>query len=91
MVAAVIRHTSNLAKSYAVSLSVFVSQLLSLYYFTDNDHNNTLTLEWTLAAFVVVIASLLYIEPNHAPPVSEVRLEKAMSLSNNDLRNKAEV
>ena len=62
LVAAVIRYTSNLAKSYTVSLSIFATQLLSYCFIRTQD----LSLEWTLAACVVVLSTLLYIEPNNS-------------------------
>jgi UDP-sugar transporter A1/2/3 len=64
LVSVVIRYTSNMAKSYAVSFTIFITSLVSYVLMPDNSN---LSLQWLLAAVVVVIAVLLYIDPAAAP------------------------
>ena len=80
LVALVIRYTSNLAKSYAVSLSIFMTQIVS-YLFLGGNSATTFTLSWSLAASVVFISSLLYMEPSNSSPPSNNLPEKLDSTS----------
>lgn len=77
LVSVVIRYTSNMAKSYAVSFTIFITSLVSYVLMPDNSN---LSLQWLLAAVVVVIAVLLYIDPAAAPlPVASAATAAAVA------------
>jgi UDP-sugar transporter A1/2/3 len=65
LVSLVIRHTSNLAKTYAVSMAILVVSFVS--YLLD-PQTTQLSLAWCLAACVVIISVLLFTDPVAQPP-----------------------
>jgi UDP-sugar transporter A1/2/3 len=87
IVAIVIRYTSNLAKSYAVSFTIFITSLISYVYLPENSN---LSMQWLLAAVVVVISVLLYIDPASQVPKevpqieAPVVAEKAVELTSSE-------
>lgn len=82
IVAIVIRYTSNLAKSYAVSFTIFITSLITYVWLPESSN---LSLQWLLAAVVVVISVLLYIDPASQVPKEAVALPPApVSTSSSD-------
>jgi UDP-sugar transporter A1/2/3 len=65
MVSLVIRHTSNLAKTYAVSMAILAVSFVS-YWIDPNAAQ--LSVAWFLAAMVVIISVLLFTDPASQPP-----------------------
>jgi hypothetical protein len=61
LVAFIIRISSNLAKTYCVSLSVFVTPALAWYYLNDT---TGVSLSWIIAAVVVFVSILMFTDPN---------------------------
>lgn len=67
LVSAIIRATSNLAKTYAVSFAILLADTSS-YFLFDKPINSAF---WA-AAIVVIISSLLYLERPHPDPATTV-------------------
>jgi UDP-sugar transporter A1/2/3 len=65
MVSLVIRHTSNLAKTYAVSFAILA---VTFTQWLIDPTTAQITLSWCLAAMVVIISVLLFTDPAAQPP-----------------------
>jgi UDP-sugar transporter A1/2/3 len=69
LISLVIRHTSNLAKTYAVSMAILVVSFVS--YLLD-PQSTQLSVTWYLAACVVIISVLVFTDPAAQPPKVDI-------------------
>ena len=67
IIAAVIKYADNILKSFAASLSIIISAVVSGFFF----HDFVLTLNFAIGASLVIAATFIYGMPSAPPPASK--------------------